>query len=550
MRSLNQLSRCLSTIEAKVFTRPSLLSDEQQEEKELCESSFLLFVSKAWSIIEGDSPFIYGWHVQAICEHLEALHRLDINRLIINCPPRIGKSNLASVLLPAWIWTHKPDIRFLYSSYAQSLSVRDSVRTRRLIQSPWYQSLWGDKFKLTGDQNSKIRFENDKTGYRIASSVGSANTGEGGHWQISDDLNSVTDNRSEATLETTRDWFFSVMSTRHSGLMSEFRRLNIQQRTHEKDVTGSILATDDSRWVHLCLPMEYEPHRKCQTIVLKDQFGKERYDGKPWEDPRTYEDELLWPQGIDEEALDLLKSKDFQNDTYRISGQLQQRPSPAEGGIIKGDWLKLWKNDIPEFEYIITSWDTALTSGATSCYSAATTFGIFKDKGGINNIMLLSLFREKVDYPDLRKAATRMAYNYSDIFLNDPPLSYRRAPDLVLVEAKVSGYSLFQDLQRANIPILKFNPNKYGDKIGRCHIVSHIFENGLVWLPTDPPHFEYLTEDSQIFLEALINFPNTESNDIVDSMTQALIHLISGGWAMNKEDPIDQKDPLYQKPYY
>src|SRR5580698_1842291 len=99
------------------------LTDEELEEKELCENSFLLFVEKAWPIIEGNAPFIYGWHAQAICEHLEALYNLDINRLIINLPPRVGKSNLCAVLFPAWVWTNQPHLRFLYSSYSQSLSV-------------------------------------------------------------------------------------------------------------------------------------------------------------------------------------------------------------------------------------------------------------------------------------------------------------------------------------------------------------------------------------------------------------------------------------------
>lgn len=160
------------------------LTSDQEEERALCEASFLLFVEKAWPIIEGAAPFVYGWHIKALCEHLEALYYLDINRLIVNLPPRLGKSNVCSVLYCAWIWTKEPHLRFLYSSYAQVLSVRDSVKCRRLIQSNWYQSLWGDKFYLMSDVNNKLRFENNKTGSRIASSVGGSNTGEGAHFEI------------------------------------------------------------------------------------------------------------------------------------------------------------------------------------------------------------------------------------------------------------------------------------------------------------------------------------------------------------------------------
>lgn len=268
-------------------------------------------------------------------------------------------------------------------------------------------------------------------------------------------------------------------------------------------------------------------------------------------DPRKKDGELLWPQGMNEQAVKTMKVN-FNHDSYTIASQLQQRPSPAEGGILKEEWFKPWKHrDLPEFEYTLQSWDTALTSSKMSCYSAATTWGIFKDKGGINNIMLLSLFREKVEYPDLRKMATRLAYNYNDVYIDEPTVGECK-PDLVLIEAKVSGYSLLADLMRANLPVMAFNPGKYGDKIGRCRLVSHLMENGLVWLPTDSPKCEYYTEDSQMFLEAATTFPNTESNDIIDSMSQAFIRLTSTGWILNKEDPLFNPDPNFNhnRPYH
>jgi phage terminase large subunit-like protein len=529
------------------------LTPEELETKSLCEKSLLLFVEKSWSIIEGNAPFIYGWHVQAICEHLEYLYHLYINRLIINCPPRVGKSNICSVIFPAWVWINDPSLRFLYSSYAQSLSVRDSAKCRRLIQSNWYQRLWGSKFTLTDDMNSKLRFENDKTGYRIASSVGGSNTGQGAHFEICDDPNNVVNIDSEVIREGTNEWHDFVMSSRYSGTMDQFRRLVVQQRTHEKDVTGNILAKDDARWIHLCLPMEFEKNRQCVTVPLRST------EGKRWKDPRKKEGELLWPQGVDRESLELFKTKDFHNDSYRIAGQLQQRPSPAGGGILKKEWFKPWKQrELPEFDYILQSWDTALTASITSCYSACSTWGVFQDRGGINNIMLLSIFRERIEYPDLRKMATRLYNNYEDTYIDEPLLGVNK-PDLVLIEAKVSGYSLLADLMSANIPVMRFNPGKNGDKnssgkrrlngdkIGRCRIISHLIENGLVWLPTELPNYEFYTADSEIFLEAAINFPMGESLDIIDSMSQAFIWFISRGWVYNKEDPQPEKAPPWEK---
>lgn len=540
MKNVDKLNNLLKLkIKRDLIISGNDLSEEEKETKALCENSFLLFVEKAWPIIEGSAPFVYGFHIQAICEHLEALFYLYINRLIINIPPRLGKSNLCSVLFPAWVWINDPNSRFLYSAYAQVLSVRDSVKCRRLIQSNWYQRLWGSKFKLMGDVNNKLRFDNDKTGYRIASSVGGSNTGEGGHYEIVDDPNNVLTSDSEVIRTSTNEWHDFVMSSRHSGTIDQFRRLVVQQRTHEKDVTGNILAKNDPRWIHLCLPMEFEETRQCITIPLRST------NGKPWKDPRKKDGELLWPQGVERESLELLKTKDFNNDSYRIAGQLQQRPSPAGGGILREEWFKPWKQkDLPEFEYILQSWDTALTAGINSCYSSCTTWGVFKDKGEIRNIMLLSIFKERIEYPSLRKMATRLYNNYEDTYIDDPLIG-RNNPDLILIEGKVSGYSLLADLMSSNLPVTKFDPGKHGDKIGRCRIISHLIENGLVWLQTESPNHEFYTQDSEMLLEAAINFPNSESNDVIDSLSQAFIWIISHGWVTNKEDP----QPEYRAPW-
>lgn len=160
-----------------------LLSDEQLLIKEKCENSFYDFVVNAWQTLE-NRDFIEGWHVHALCEHLQATFEGTIRKLIVNLPPRTGKSNIISVLFPAWCWTKDPGLRFLYTAYAQVLSVRDSVACRRLIQSSWYDSLWGNKFKLMGDVNNKLRFDNNKSGYRIASSAGGSNTGLGGDFVV------------------------------------------------------------------------------------------------------------------------------------------------------------------------------------------------------------------------------------------------------------------------------------------------------------------------------------------------------------------------------
>ena len=527
------------------YIRPEkVLTDQELEEKAHCEESFYNFVAQSWRHIEGKN-FIQGWHINAICEHLEALYNLQIRNLVINIPPRFGKSIISSVCYPAYLWIKEPSLRFLYSSYAQSLSAKDSVACRRLIQSEWYQNLWGDKYSLMQDVNHKLRFDNDKNGYRISSSVGGSNTGLGGDFVICDDPNNVKSVESEVTRNNINDWWDFTMTTRF-GDFKTGRRLIIQQRTHMFDLTGHVLNKNSDNWVLLRLPMEFEKSNRCTTIPLKSSGNK-----SVWMDPRLKDKELLWPQAIGIKELTEMKNE-FRNDSYVISGQLQQRPAPADGGIFRREWFKTWKEkDLPKFEFVLSSVDTALTTSETSCYSAITTWGVFEDDKGIKNIMLLSLMREKLEYPDLRKMAVRISKNYNDVDL-DHPFYGNNPPDLMLIEAKVNGYSLLQDMMAANLPVMSFNPNRHGDKIGRARIISHLVENGLVWLQTSGPKHQQIDEEGQMLLSAAEFFPRGDGLDLIDSMTQAFIYIKNGGWVYNIDDPqLQQTEPWQQNlPYY
>jgi hypothetical protein len=146
---------------AKLLQRPGLLIEIDSER---ATRSLREFVRQAWIIVEPSTPFVPGFHIDAIIEHLEAVTRGQIRNLLINVPPRHMKSLLISVFWPAWEWIVHPERRWLYSSYAASLSIRDSVKFRRLIESPWYQSRWGDRFSLTSDQNTKVRVDNSRSG--------------------------------------------------------------------------------------------------------------------------------------------------------------------------------------------------------------------------------------------------------------------------------------------------------------------------------------------------------------------------------------------------
>src|SRR5690242_7159370 len=208
------------------------LLDEELRARERATHSFHEFAKQAWMVVEGaKTPFVDGWHIPAICEHLEAVYKRQIRNFLLNIPPRCTKSTLIAVLFPAWIWLNDPSEQFLCASYAASLSVRDSVRCRRLISSEWYQTRWGDRYTLVGDQNTKIKFETDKNGSRMAVSVGGSIIGQGGSILICDDPNNAKDGESEVKRESANDWWSQTWSTRLNDPKTSVR-IVVQQRLH------------------------------------------------------------------------------------------------------------------------------------------------------------------------------------------------------------------------------------------------------------------------------------------------------------------------------
>src|SRR5215831_2717283 len=183
----------------------------------------------AWHVVEPATPYVNGFHIEAIAEHLEACSRGEIQDLVITIPPRTSKSLCTSVFWPTWSWTFAPSSRWLCNSYAQSLSVRDALKSRRLIESRWYQERWGHVFALAGDQNVKSRYDNTRGGYRLAASVTGSNTGEGGDFLVADDCTNVLEGESALSREMTTRWWFEVMPSRRNDPKTSVRVI-IQQR--------------------------------------------------------------------------------------------------------------------------------------------------------------------------------------------------------------------------------------------------------------------------------------------------------------------------------
>ena len=462
------------------------------------------FTKNSWPTIEPGREFYDNWHIDAISEHLQAVVEGDIRRLIINIPPRHMKSISVAVALPAWTWTIQPQKRFLFASYASSLSVRDSVKCRRLIDSPWYKAHFGETFALTGDQNQKQRFENDKTGQRIATSVDGALTGEGGDIIVIDDPHNVREAESSAVREGVLEWWDQAMQSRLNDPKTGAFVI-IMQRVHENDLTGHILANEYDDWDHLCLPARYEighptpPHSRLNFT-----------------DPRTKEGELLWPDRIDEETLSKLERS---LGSYAAAGQLQQRPMPKGGGILRAEWWVPWEsNDLPEIEYVIQSWDTAFSTKEKTSYSARTTWGVFRRNGQMNAIVI-DMWYDRVTYPELRRIAQEAYYDYE--------------PDAVMIEKKASGQSLLQDLRIAGIPVIEYMPDR--DKEARAHASSALLEDGRIYFPSDKKWAKNL-------IDICAAFPAGDNDDIVDTCTQAWLRLRKGWFVTHSEDHEDEDE--------
>jgi predicted phage terminase large subunit-like protein len=482
-----------------LLRRPSLL---YEIDTELAGRQLREFVRLAWMVVEPSTPFVSGWHIDAIVDHLEAVSSGHIRNLLINVPPRHMKSLLVSVFWPAWEWIRWPERRWLYSSYGAQLSIRDSVKCRRLIESPWYQQRWGDRFALTSDQNTKGRFDNNRSGYRLSTSVGGAVTGEGGDRIVCDDPHNVQEAESDAVRKGTIDWFDIVMSTRTNDPKTA-AKVVVMQRCHQQDLSGHLL--EQGGWEHLCLPAEYE--------------GSSRTTSIGWSDPRKEQRELLWPERFGPQEIEALKRS---LGSYGTAGQLQQRPSPAGGGLFKRHWFRYFQPrgaNLPpvlvrmpdgsqtsitaieaptRVDEMVQSWDCAFKDLQTSDFVVGQAWARVRGM-----FLLADQTRARMDCPATIKAVRGLSEKW--------PMAVAK-----LVEDKANGSAVIQMLGRDLPGLLPVNPE--GGKITRAAAVSPLIEAGHIYLP-HPQWAPWV----DAFIEECAAFPNGAHDDQVDAMTQVFL---------------------------
>lgn len=315
-------------------------------ERSICKDSLREFIESAWHIVEPNNPFVSGWHIDAICEHLEAVTDEHIKRLLINVPPGMMKSLTSSVFWPAWEWGPRglAHYRYMTTSYNDSYVTRDCRRMRDLVISDWYQQRWGEEVELI--RAGEVSFENSKTGWREGKPFRSL-TGGRADRVIIDDPHSTETAESDMERRRTVRIFREAVPTRLKS-PEKSAIVVIMQRLHEGDVSGEIIS-EELGYTHLCLPMEFEKDHKCMTVI-------------GFEDPREEENELIFPKRFPREVVDRDKTA---MGSYAVAGQFQQRPSPRGGGMFKEENFKIVKAYRPEIiEDIVRYWDKAGTENA------------------------------------------------------------------------------------------------------------------------------------------------------------------------------------------
>jgi len=467
--------------------------------KQLAANDFMAFVKYMWP------GFIHGRHHERMARAFEEVAQGKVKRLIINMPPRHTKSEFASYLLPAWFLGLFPGKKIIQTSHTAELAVGFGRKVRNLVDADHYKDIFPE-VALQADSKAAGRWATNYSGEYFAIGVGGAVTGKGADLLIIDDPHS----EQEATLaevnpeiyDKTYEWYTSGPRQR---LQPGGAIVIVMTRWSKKDLTGQVLKAAAQR-----------SGEEWKVI----EFPALLPSGNP-----------LWPQFWSLKELEALKTE---LPNAKWMAQYQQQPTSDVSAIIKREWWRVWEEDSPPYcEFIIQSWDTAFLKTERSDYSACTTWGVFylPDDRGINqaNIILLNAFKQRMEFPELKQRAYREYKEWE--------------PDTIIVEAKAAGSPLIFELRAMGIPVQDFTPTKGNDKIARLNSVSDLFASGMVWVPN--------TSWAEELVEEVASFPSGEHDDMVDSMSQALIRYRRGGFIrLDSDEPDEVKYFLRKREYY
>ena len=477
----------------KEYRRYQVLHAEKKIQNR-AKDDFLSFVKCVWP------EFIEGSHHRHIAKKFNKLATGEITRLIVNMPPRHTKSEFASYLLPAWMVGRNPKLKIIQATHTGELAIRFGRKAKHLIDSQEYAKIF--KTKLQEDSKAAGRWETAQGGEYFAAGVGGAITGRGADLLIIDDPHSEQDALSETSLENAYEWYTSGPRQR---LQPGGKIILVMTRWSTKDLTGILL--------------------KKQGDIKADEWEVVEFPAILDED--TKKPKSVWPEYWNIEELEKVKAT---LPVAKWNAQWMQKPTSEEGALIKREWWRKWdKEYVPPLQHVIQSYDTAFLKKETADFSAITTWGVFtpNDDSG-PNLILLDCIKGRWEFPELRRRALAN-YKYWD-------------PETVLIEAKAAGLPLTYELRAMDIPVVNFTPSKGNDKHARVNSVAPLFESGMIWAPTQKFADEVIEECAA--------FPHGDHDDLVDSMTQAVMRFRQGGLIQHPEDYKDPKKVDQKQVYY
>ena len=472
----------------RVFKQLQVLHAEKKIQNK-AKNDFLSFVKCMWP------DFVEGSHHRHIADKFNKLATGEITRLIVNMPPRHTKSEFASYLLPSWMVGRNPKLKIIQTTHNAELAVRFGRKSKNLIDTEEYQKI----FKTTLQEDSKAagRWETSQGGEYFAAGVGGAITGRGADLLIIDDPHSEQDAMSKTAMESAYEWYTSGPRQR---LQPGGKIVLVMTRWSTKDLTGKLIQN------------QKEPKSDQWHVV---------------EFPALMDHGPVWPEYWNTDELEKVKAS---LPVGKWNAQWMQNPTAEEGAIIKREWWQVYsKETIPPLQHVIQSYDTAFLKKETADYSAITTWGVWypsEDEGA--NLILLDAIKGRYEFPELRRLALQQ-YKYWQ-------------PETVIIEAKASGLPLTYELRKMDIPVMNFTPSKGNDKHTRVNSVAPLFESGMIWAPEQ--------KFAEEVIEECAAFPNGDHDDLVDSMTQAVMRFRQGGLIGHPEDYIDEKQPKPKRVYY
>lgn len=478
----------------------------------LAERSLADYTRQMWPILEPGTEYLHNWHIDCMCEHLEAVTLGQITRLIVNVPPRHMKSTAVSIAWPTWEWIQHPDYRYIFGSYSQSLSTKHSVDRRTVIQSDWYRRNWGDRFRLTGDQNVKTEFRNDQQGVMFATSLAGTVMGKGGRRIIVDDPHNPKEAESSLQREAGITAFDRTLSTRLDDKKNG-AIVVVMQRLHEKDLSGHLMK--QGGYVHLCLEAEADQHT---TISLPSGKTIERKPG-----------DLLWPE---REGPKEIESAKRALGPYGYAGQYQQAPAPAGGGRFKSDWFRSF--DVMDGKYRLLQPDGSFKAVAIGecdrfammdpagteadqnnrpCY---TVIGII-DVTPTHDMVIVDLYRGQVEAPAAADKGVELTRRYDLPWIG--------------VEKDGIGLGVVQSIRRRGVTVRPIKAR--GSKEARSETAEIRMAAGMIYWPANAPwRFDFEAE--------LLNFPTGEYKDQVDMLAHAAIWVQKSHGAPQGSDAMNE----------